>query len=90
MRSRNDPEIATLHKNLRRAIVAQGVEGWLSEKAEPASLDSLIYLCKFAFFTGILTKAQIGQILGADRAELKALVKGWYDDHRAKGCGTCC
>ncbi|MCB2228646.1 MAG: hypothetical protein KQH53_18360 [Desulfarculaceae bacterium] len=89
MRDRNDPEIAKHHEQLSRAIKAQGVEGWLSEKAQPVSLDSLIYLCKFAFFTGILTKSQIGEILGADRTELKHLVKGWYDDHRAKGCGTC-
>lgn len=89
MRDRNDPEIAMHHEYLRRAIAAQGVEGWLSEKAQPVGLDSLIYLCKFAFFTGILTKSQIGRFLGADRAELRALVKGWYDDHRARGCGTC-
>ncbi|MCF8034118.1 MAG: hypothetical protein K9K66_15565 [Desulfarculaceae bacterium] len=89
MRSRNDPEIAKQHAVLQQAIIAQGVKAWLSEKAQPASLDSLIYLCKFAFFTGILTKSQIGQVLGADRPEVKALVRGWYDDHRARGCGTC-
>jgi hypothetical protein len=77
------------HKRLRAAIAAQGVEGWLSGKADDPSLESLIYLCKFAFFTGILTKAEIGRVLGADRSELKALVKGWYDDHRTRGCGTC-
>ena len=48
-------------------------------------MESLIYLCKFAFFTGILTKSQIGELLGADRAELKGLVRSWYDDHRRKG-----
>ena len=85
----NDPDIPSRHQRLRSAVKAQGVEGWLSEKAEVPSVESLIYLCKFAFFTGILTKAQIGEILRADRSELKALVKSWYDDHRAKGCGTC-
>ena len=89
MRNADDTEIPKHHRRLRQAILAQGVDGWLSEKAEPPSLDSLVYLCKFAFFTGILNKAEIGRVLGADRGELKALVKGWYDDHRAKGCGTC-
>jgi len=89
MRSPSDPEISKHHKRLREAIAAQGVEGWLNEKAREPTLDSLIYLCKFAFFTGILTKAEIGRVLGADRAELKALVKQWYDDHRTRGCGTC-
>jgi len=89
MRPATDPEIPSLHQQLHLRIAAQGVEGWLSDKAGPAGLESLVYLCKFAFFTGILTKAEIGRVLGADRAELKALVKGWYDDHRAKGCGTC-
>jgi len=89
MRPENDPEITKLHSQLRRRITAQGVEGWLSERADPPSLESLVYLCKFAFFTGILTKAEIGRILGADRPELKGLVKSWYDEHRSKGCGTC-
>ena len=83
------PDIARRHQQLRRAIAARGVEGWLADKADHPSVDSLIYLCKFAFFTGILTKSQIGECLGADRAELKDLVRGWYDDHRRKGCGTC-
>lgn len=83
------PDITARHNQLRRAIAAQGVEGWLSDKADHPSVDSLVYLCKFAFFTGILTKSQIGGLLEADRAELKSLVKSWYDDHRAKGCGTC-
>ena len=85
----NHPDIINRHQRLRSAVKAQGVEGWLSDKADAPSVDSLIYLCKFAFFTGILTKAQIGEILRTDRGELKALVKSWYDDHRAKGCGTC-
>ncbi|MCB2192935.1 MAG: hypothetical protein KQI62_15295 [Deltaproteobacteria bacterium] len=87
--SQDHPDIAKRHQQLRSAIKAQGVEGWLSEKADSPSRESLIYLCKFAFFTGILTKSQIGRMLEADRAELKGLVKSWYDDHRAKGCGTC-
>lgn len=89
MLSPDHPDIASRHRQLRASIATQGVEGWLSEIADEPSRESLIYLCKFAFFTGILTKSQIGELLGADRAELKGLVRGWYDDHRRKGCGTC-
>lgn len=92
MRSPDDPSIEPSHHALVGRIEAAGVRQWAQEKLEKLggpSLESLVYLCKFCFFTGILTKAQIGQFLGADRAELRALVKSWYDDHRAKGCGTC-
>ena len=89
MLSPDHPDIASRHRQLRASIVAQGVEGWLSDIADEPSRESLIYLCKFAFFTGILTKSQISELLGADRAELKGLVRSWYDDHRRKGCGTC-
>lgn len=83
------PSIPEAWSSLKRLIDAHGVEQWTNGKAAEPTLDSLVYLCKFGFFTGILTKAQIGRTLGLDRAELKAMVKGWYDDHRAKGCGTC-
>ncbi len=85
----SDPNIRPRHAELLARIRAQGVEGWLSEKAQPPSLDSLVYLCKFAYFTGMLQKSQIGAILGVSRDELKRLVRAWYDDHRQKGCGTC-
>ncbi len=85
----NDPAIPQKFQSLRDRIAAQGVEQWLAEKADQPSRDSLVYLCKFGFFTGILTKAEIAEILGLDRAERKALIKSWYDDHREKGCGTC-
>jgi hypothetical protein len=65
---------------------------WAQERLDALggpSQESLIYLCKFCFFTALFTKSQIGQILKADRAEVKFLVKSWYNDHRAKGCGTC-
>ncbi len=89
MIAENDPGIPKKFQELRDRIAAQGVEQWLAEKADQPSLDSLVYLCKFGFFTGILTKAEIATILGLDRQERKALVKSWYDDHREKGCGTC-
>jgi hypothetical protein len=92
MLSPDDPSIAPSHQALVGRIEAAGVMRWAREKLDALggpSLESLVYLCKFCFFTALVTKAQIGQILGADRAEVKALVRSWYDDHRAKGCGTC-
>lgn len=88
----DDPSIETSYRRLVALVEAAGVKRWAQERLDALggpSLESLVYLCKFGFFTALLTKAQIGQFLGADRGELKALVKSWYDDHRAKGCGTC-
>lgn len=85
----NDPQIPKMHARLLARIKAQGVEAWLSPKAQPADLESLTYLCKFAYFTGMLQKAEIGAILGLSREERKQMVRAWYDDHREKGCGTC-
>lgn len=84
-----DPQIEPLFLQLKRRVEAHGVQDWLTEKAASPSRDALIYLCKFGFFTAILTKAEIAEILQMDRAELRATVKSWYDDHRARGCGTC-
>ncbi len=88
----NDPSIPGSYQALLSRIEAAGVKQWTQEKLqqfEGPCLESLLYLCKFCFFTALVTKAQMAQILGADKQELRALVKGWYDDHRAKGCGTC-
>lgn len=92
MLSPDDPSIAPSHHALVRRVEAAGVKRWAQERLDALggpNLESLVYLCKFCFFTALVTKSQIGQILGADRGEVKALVKSWYDDHRAKGCGTC-
>lgn len=65
---------------------------WARERLEQLdgpNLESVTYLCKFCWFTALITKAQIGQTLQMDHRELRDLVRGWYDDHRAKGCGTC-
>ena len=75
--------------NLLARIGSEGVDSWLDPKKLNPDLDGLIYLCKFAYFTGMLTKAEISRVLDLDSAERKALVKSWYDDHREKGCGTC-
>ncbi|MCB2187398.1 MAG: hypothetical protein KQJ78_13325 [Deltaproteobacteria bacterium] len=85
----DDPEIPAKFAEMHRKITAMGVEGWLSSQAASPSLDALVYLCKFAYFTGIFNKAELAVMLGADRTELKHLVRAWYDDHRAKGCGIC-
>ena len=83
------PDIARRSRGLLSKIKAQGVEGWLREGLADHELDTLIYLCKFAFFTGIVNKSGIKEILGADSAETRQLVRQWYNDHRERGCGTC-
>ena len=85
----DDPSIAPRFHKLHRRIQAQGVEDWLKDLPPTPDLESLTYLCKFAFFTALITKSEIGAILGLDRKERRLLVKSWYDDHRKKGCGTC-
>jgi hypothetical protein len=89
MLSDQDPSISHSYNGLLRRIEAQGVAPWLEGKVKGPDREGLIFLCKFGFFTGILTKAEIGATLRLDRQELKLLVRSWYDDHRAKGCGTC-
>ncbi len=83
------PSIAQHCQNLAARIRAQGAGQWLEGKIERQDRDALVYLCKFAFMTALITKSEIAAILELDRSELKALVRGWYDDHRAKGCGMC-
>lgn len=86
------PSIAPSYHTLVSRIEAAGVKPWAQERLNQLAgpnLEALVYLCKFCFFTALLTKAQIGHYLQADRAELKTLVRAWYDDHRAKGCGMC-
>ena len=85
----SDPRLIANIKHLKGLIQAQGVEQWLKEMADEPTVEALIYLCKFGFFTGILTRAQIADMLQVERKALKPLVKSWYDDHLAKGCGTC-
>ncbi len=89
MINEKDASIPHSYDRLLKRIAAQGVAPWIEGKVKGPDRDGLIFLCKFGFFTGILTKAEIGEFLRADRRELKSLVRGWYDDHRAKGCGTC-
>jgi hypothetical protein len=85
----NDPIIPGLCQSLIARIKAQGVEQWLDQKKKSLNLSTLVYLCKFAYFTGIVTKAEIGRILNLEPPERKQLIRSWYDDHREKGCGTC-
>ena len=83
------PELAERYRMMYERVKNQGVEQWLKENLEGPNVDGLVYLCKFAFFTGIITKAEIGRLLELSTAERRNLVKSWYDDHREKGCGTC-
>lgn len=89
MRAPDDPAIALICAQLKQRIKAAGVQDWLSQKASAPSLEALLYLCRFGFFTAILSKAEIARALDMERKDLKKLVKSWYDDHREKGCGTC-
>ena len=89
MIAENDPSIAPKFHMLFERIKALGVEQWTKDRDPQPDREGLIYLCKFGFFTGMLTKAQIGRILQMEHTERKLLVKGWYDDHRKRGCGTC-
>lgn len=89
MLASDDPSIPQGYNSLLRRIEAQGVAPWIEGKVRGPDRDGLVFLCKFGFFTGILTKSEIGRTLKLDREELKQLVRSWYDDHRAKGCGTC-
>lgn len=83
------PELSKRYHMLYQRVQAQGVEQWLKESLSGPSVEGLVYLCKFAFFTALITKAEIGSLLDLTKAERRALVKSWYDDHREKGCGTC-
>ena len=85
----DDPSIAPSCQTLLALLKSHGVSQWAEDKVKSLNRDYLIYLCKFSYFTGILTKAQIARFLKLERPELKKLIKAWYDDHRSKGCGTC-
>jgi hypothetical protein len=85
----DDPGLPQAYQRLYDYLAAHGVEQWLADSAKGPNPEGLVHLCKFGFFTALLTKAEIGKILKITPAERKQLVKGWYDDHRAKGCGTC-
>lgn len=89
MIDQDHPELNKRFQMMYQRVRDQGVEQWLKDNLDGPSPDGLVYLCKFAFFTGIITKAEIGSLLELSRAERKQLVKSWYDDHREKGCGTC-
>ncbi len=83
------PDIPRRCQRLLEHIRAQGLEQWVEDKAPRCDRDGLIYLCRFAFFTGLITKAEIARVLELSPAERRRLIKSWYDQHREKGCGTC-
>lgn len=82
-------EIPTKYRYILDRINRQGVQSWLNPEKLGPDLDGLTYLCKFAYFTGLLNKAELADILELTKKEKKELVKSWYNDHREKGCGTC-
>jgi hypothetical protein len=83
------PSIAPTYEMLWSRLKAHGVEAWLRDKQPSPDREGLLYLCKFAYFTGLVTKGELARWLELDRGERRRLVKSWYDDHREKGCGTC-
>ena len=70
-------------------IREEKVADWVEEKAGERTPDTLRYLTKFAYMTGLINKADIRRYLGLDASEAKSLVRQWYKDHREKGCGAC-
>jgi hypothetical protein len=70
-------------------IRANAVGTWVDDRLDAPGPENLTYLAKFAYLTGLITKAQIRDYLDVDRNQAKLLVRGWYDEHRRKGCGMC-
>jgi hypothetical protein len=84
-----NPSIGAAYEQLWDRLRAQGLEAWLRAKSASPDREELIYLCKFAYFTGLITKGELARWLGLSPGERRRLVRSWYDDHRQKGCGTC-
>jgi len=85
----DDSSIPASVQELLALLENHGMRQWAEGKFSHPSREALIHLCKFGYFTGLLSKAQIASYLKLDRPDLKNLLKAWYDDHRSKGCGTC-
>ncbi len=83
------PEIPARQALLRARLAQEGVDAWLKEGRVTPDVAGLVYLAKFAYFTGQITKREIAELLGLDPRERRELVKSWYDEHRKRGCGTC-
>lgn len=85
-------EISPFDQNFDRLlglIREEKVADWVEEKAGERTLETLRYLVKFAYMTGLINKAEIRRCLGLDASEAKLLVRQWYKEHREKGCGAC-
>ena len=74
---------------LVKIIRDQEVVNWVVDRIEDRTPETLTYLAKFAYMTGLINKAEIKRFLNLDSRAVKKLVKSWYDDHRERGCGTC-
>ncbi|MBU0516410.1 MAG: hypothetical protein KJ621_16760 [Proteobacteria bacterium] len=72
------------------AVIRQNaVRTWVDDRLDEPSAENLTYLAKFAYLTGLINKSEIGTYLDLDRAQVKALVRKWYEEHRKTGCGMC-
>ncbi|KIX11196.1 hypothetical protein [Dethiosulfatarculus sandiegensis] len=85
----DDSVIPERFDNLWKMIKAHGAEQWLEDKGVGPDLEGLTYLCRFAFFTGLISKGEVARQLELTGPERKKLIKTWYDIHREKGCGAC-
>jgi len=84
-----NPGFEESFEELVRIIRDQEVVNWVVDRIQDRSPETLTYLAKFAYMTGLINKADIKRFLNLDSKEARKLVKGWYDDHRERGCGTC-
>jgi hypothetical protein len=85
----DDPVIPQRFNDLWKLIKGHGAEQWIEDKGVGPDLEGLTYLCRFAFFTGLISKGEVGEQLGLSGPERRKLIKTWYDIHREKGCGAC-
>ncbi len=74
---------------LIRIIRREEVVDWVVDKIDERTPETLLYLVKFAYMTGLINKNEIKRFLGIDSKKAKGLVRQWYTDHRERGCGTC-
>jgi len=76
-------------RELATVIRQNAVRTWVDDRLDHPTAENLAYLAKFAYLTGLINKSEIGAYLGLDRAQVKALVRRWYEEHRKSGCGMC-
>ncbi len=74
---------------LQERIRSAGLEQWLEDFPSEPTPEAVERLARFAYFTGIVNKAELGKVLGLDRKGLKETIARWYEHQRRTGCGAC-